>query len=152
MTKSANRKAHDAAKAAQEPMRRMAAVRTNQPMQAPFAPVVLTQEEYACFSILRTGSVQFLMPDESIIPHELKDRNGGKYHDVVTQWFFRGLGSLQLFPGEEEIEAGIHLRHLTAIMRSEEPSHEYKMAAIRFLLDTWFETVVWTPASQEPSP
>jgi hypothetical protein len=46
---------------------------------------------------------------------------------------------------KEGVDVDKALRHIQAIMRSYQPKHEHKEAAVAYLLSQWFDDVTWTP-------
>ncbi len=158
MTKSAKRKAHDAHAAQQNVHRarqqydRLHPAPDNRPylhslpqapLAAPFAPVEINRADFDSLLFgANSGYTFVLMPAMDSIPEEFTVRHG-KYHDLVMQWFFHGLAKFEPTPRDSSIDPIVALRHLTVIMRSFEPSHEHKMASVRFLIDTWFSDVKW---------
>lgn len=85
-----------------------------------------------------------LMPPMRDIPDDYK-RSYNPYCRAVNQWFFRGLqkSALRVKDGIDQEQA---FRHLTTIMRSFEPAHEHKEAAVAYLMSQWFELVSEGPA------
>lgn len=81
-----------------------------------------------------------LMPPMDAIPQDFR-RNRGDARSWIRlqqQWFYHGLdtGDMRAGPGIDKAAA---LRHLGAIQGSWEPPHEYKEAAVAFLLSLWFD-------------
>lgn len=85
------------------------------------------------------GSVLSLMPAEDEIPAEFKNLSN-KWNRIFNHLYFKNALSVKFSPkaGVDEIKA---LRQIRAIMRSYEPSHEHKEAAVAFLLSEWFTDV-----------
>jgi hypothetical protein len=80
------------------------------------------------------GSIAHLMPPVEIIPDEFFDRND--WADLASTWMFRGLADYS-FNMKEGINGKKAFRHMEAIMRSFQPKHEYKIAAVGYLLSIW---------------
>lgn len=85
------------------------------------------------------GSVEHLMPDYLDIPVEFKS-HANKWNKTFWKMFFRGFEGTDLIP-KNGVDKDAALRHIGVIMRSYEPSHEHKEAAVAFLLNEWFEDV-----------
>jgi hypothetical protein len=79
------------------------------------------------------------MPGYSDIPPEFK-KPSNKWNQLFNQWFFKGIGDAKFTP-KEGVDTNKALRHINTIMRSYEPSHEHKEAAVAFLLNEWFEDI-----------
>jgi len=69
---------------------------------------------------------------------------GGKWTKLAETWFMFGikLGKITPKPGVDEKKA---IAHLSCVLRSYEPKHEHKMAAVAYLLNDWFEDIEYTP-------
>lgn len=81
------------------------------------------------------ASVSRMMPPMS----EIGDYPGRRKNEsLVSRWFFTGLKSVKTKPrdGVDETKA---LAHLQCVLRSFEPKHEHKIAAVAFLIHEWFE-------------
>ncbi len=72
-----------------------------------------------------------------------------KHRDLVSTWFFCGLKRFDGKP-REGIDPKTALGHLAAIMRSWDPPHEHKEAAVAWLIDKWFESVEWEKVDRAP--
>mgnify|MGYP001231120150 CR=1 FL=1 len=83
------------------------------------------------------ADVMGMMPAYKDIPDKYKHGNTPA-NDFVGTWFFSGLNDPKFYP-REGVDADKALRHLSCILRSFEPKHEHKTAAVAFLLDEWFE-------------
>jgi len=86
------------------------------------------------------GSVSHLMPPMSAIPEDFQSMNDRTdWNKFVSYWFFQGnpmeVWNLYARP---DIDAEAAWRHLKAIMRSYEPKHEHKSAAVAWLMSRWF--------------
>ena len=85
------------------------------------------------------ANVEHLMPKWQDIPGGFKNGNmRTEWNQLVSAWFFRGLSSLKLVP-MDGVDTSKAMRHLSAIMRSYEPKHEHKEAAVAYLMSLWFE-------------
>lgn len=150
MTKSAKRKAHDAARAPVQLQIRKAQrlgkstldslPRT--PLAPPYNPVLVDKLDLA-FPV----SVAALMPAYETIPEEYK-RHNGTYDDLFGSWFFLGLKRFEPVLRDPAMDITACLGHIACVKGSFEPSHQHKEAAVRFLLDTWFSSIVWEPKNE----
>ena len=86
------------------------------------------------------GNMKKLMPNYKDIPEEFKYGNN-KWCKITARWFFKGLSEETDFIPKDEIDGKTALRHLMAILKSFEPKHEHKEAAVSFLLSQWFDDV-----------
>lgn len=82
------------------------------------------------------GSVSHLMPPMAEIPPEFKEFYN-PWARVASKWFALGLKGT-LVP-KEGIDKKAALRHLATVLRSFEPRHEHKEAAVAYLLSLWFD-------------
>lgn len=86
------------------------------------------------------GTVLHLMPAYDAIPNDFK-RGHGRSQEWISlqrQWFFAGLPSDAL-EVKEGIDSQTAWRHLKCIQGSFEPKHEYKEAAVAWLMSRWFD-------------
>lgn len=148
MTKSAKRKAHDAKKSgptvAHDTSSGLANGLANLPripLQPPYAPVLVTRLDMA-FPANVTG----LMPAYDSIPEEFR-QHGGRYYDLFVAWFYKGLSKFEPVLRDPTMNINACLGHIACVKGSYEPKHEHKTATVRFLLDTWFSSIVWEAAS-----
>lgn len=84
--------------------------------------------------------VKHLMPPMLQIPAEF--RNGrSPWCRLASDWFAHGLRdpAFHMTPG---IDGNNATRQLSAILRSFEPKHEHKEAAVAYLASLWFVRVV----------
>ena len=88
--------------------------------------------------------VSNLMPPMVDIPDEFK-RDRSPWNAIVSRWFFSGLKG-RLVP-KDGIDYTSAMRHLSAVMRSYEPKHEHKEAAVAYLLSLWFDRYEAVPAA-----
>lgn len=89
------------------------------------------------------GDVRDLMPAMEDIPEEFRDRNSrSEWNLFVRDWFFSSnhLETWDLYP-REGVDADQAYRHLSAVIRSFQPKHEHKEAAVAWLLSRWFDRV-----------
>ncbi len=84
------------------------------------------------------GNLDILMPRMYEVPDEFRRHGGTKWNRIVTTWFFEGLNSESLVP-KEGIDKNLALMHCAAIMRSFQPKHEDKEAAVAYLMSLWFK-------------
>jgi len=87
-------------------------------------------------------NVGHLMPKWEEIPDEFKRFSGTKWNRLMCDWFFFGLKKLEVTP-KTGVDKDKALWHINAVMRSCEPAHEHKEAAVAFLMSEWFEDAVW---------
>lgn len=88
-------------------------------------------------------NVSKLIPPMEQIPVEfvsVSDHNRNEWVKMVNDWFFKGLKNVEWKP-KEGVETTEAIRHVTAIMRSFEPTHEHKVAGCAYLLSEFFEDV-----------
>lgn len=83
------------------------------------------------------GDMKKLLPPMHEIPEEFQ-RLRTDWNELISKWFFRGLKSFDCVP-KEGIDRGTALKHIGAILRSWEPSHEHKEAGCAYLLSLWFD-------------
>jgi hypothetical protein len=84
------------------------------------------------------------MPKMDDIPEEFRDLNvRTHWGDLFADMFYHGLASLKLTP-KEGVDSKKAFRHIRAIMKSWEPKHEHKTAAVTFLFSEWFSDAEWT--------
>lgn len=80
-----------------------------------------------------------LLPPLHVIPDEFKG-NGGTWVRFAHRWFAHGFPERGLVR-REGVDAETAYRHLMTVMRSYEPKHEHKMAAIAWLASLWFSDI-----------
>lgn len=80
------------------------------------------------------------MPAWEEIPEEYKVGTT-EAERIARQWFYRGLGDQVEFYARDGIDAEQAFRAIQATLRSFQPKHEHKMAAVAFMIDTWFSEV-----------
>ncbi|WP_145142117.1 hypothetical protein [Paenibacillus sp. Y412MC10] len=83
------------------------------------------------------GDMKKLLPPMNEIPTEFQ-RGQTKWNKLINKWFFTGLKKLDVKP-REGVDRQKALNHVSAIMRSFEPSHEHKEAACSYLMSQFFE-------------
>jgi hypothetical protein len=88
------------------------------------------------------GDIKTLMPSRDEIPEEFWNRHT-YWSRVVGDWFFSGLRDAKWKP-RDGIDEQTALRHVAAILRSWEPKHEHKEAAVAYLLSLWFLEVSYS--------
>lgn len=93
------------------------------------------------------AKVSHLMPNMSDIPREF-DGGNTKWNKLFSDWFYCGLSKLELTP-KDDISRDVALRHISTIMRSFEPKHEHKEAAVAYLLSLWFSDATWERAERK---
>lgn len=82
------------------------------------------------------GDMKKLLPAMHEIPKEFQDSRT-EWNKLVSQWFFGGLKSFDCVP-KEGVDKSAAMKHVAAILRSWEPSHEHKEAGCAYLLSLWF--------------
>lgn len=82
-----------------------------------------------------------LMPPADQIPDEFCEYDRTEWNKIVSQWFFQGLSDKTEFVPQKGIDAEAAFRHLRTIQGSFEPKHEYKEAAVAYLMSLWFKKV-----------
>ena len=86
------------------------------------------------------GNIPKLMPKFHDLPEDFREKRhgGNKWCDLVSIWMFQGLKGYSFTP-KEGIDSKKAFAHMGAIMRSFEPKHEHKTAAVGWLMPQWFE-------------
>lgn len=82
-----------------------------------------------------------MMPAYKEIPDEFRlawPGHGNKWQEIFSKWFYGGLPHGTEFVAKEGIDGAKALSHIAAVMRSYEPKHEHKAAAVAFLMNEWF--------------
>lgn len=107
----------------------------------PYLPQEVTDVELAF-----PAYVGKFLPPANTIPNEFctlsfMGRGQPEWCEIVNQWFAKGLPAEVEFYPVEGIDPELAFRHLRAIMGSYEPKHEYKVAAVAYLLSLWFTQV-----------
>lgn len=100
-------------------------------LEAPYEPVAVSD-----LLLAFPAAVEHLMPAPEDIP-EVDD----KWTRVVRTWFYKGLSADAKFYMRDGIDGEKAFRHLSAILRSFQPKHEHKEAAMAYLLSLWCEEV-----------
>ena len=137
MSKSAKRKAHDAAKRNEVAnfVIQDARPRTwdaKDPWALPNPHVDrLTM-------IMGAQSCRDLLPRMEEIPDEFKDRYARlKWNQLVYDWFHSGMEMIAITV-KPHINREAAFRHLGAVLGSFEPKHKHKMAGCAYLASKWF--------------
>lgn len=81
-----------------------------------------------------------LIPTMDTIPEEFQNMNGRtEWNKFVQHWFFHGdpfkKWNLYVRP---DVDAQAAFRHMSVLMKSWEPKHEHKEAAVAWLASRWF--------------
>lgn len=93
--------------------------------------------------------VQTLIPPMDEIPEKFRQFPGQtRWHDLVSAWFFSGIEILEKKP-KDGIDSDRAIRHVAAILRSWQPSHQHKEAACAYLLSLWFDDIKWKEQEKE---
>lgn len=82
------------------------------------------------------AQVEALMPTWDAIPDDFKRQN--EWVRYVEAWFFHGFTGLFT---REDIAGEDAYRHLDTILRSFQPKHEHKVAAVAWLASRWFASI-----------
>lgn len=107
---------------------------TTQPKDGFEEPHTISDAQYAFPARLKE-----LLPTKEQIPKEFW-RGHTPWNRFVSEWFFSGWPARGLY-SREDIDPNLAFRHLHTIMRSFEPKHEHKEAAVAWLASRWFESV-----------
>jgi hypothetical protein len=101
------------------------------PLTKPYLPI-----EVDPIASAFSAEVHHLMPPTS-------DLNLAKkgFEAIAESWFMVGLGPETEFHSKEGIDAEVAANHILAILRSFEPKHEHKIAAVAVLMEEWFERI-----------
>lgn len=84
-----------------------------------------------------------LMPKWDSIPKEFRNMNGlTPWNQFVSDWFFTGWPADRGLIPLEGVDPDKAFRHLYVVMRSFEPKHEHKEAAVAWLMSRWFKEIV----------
>lgn len=86
--------------------------------------------------------VSHLMPKWEEIPEEFREFRGTPWNEIFNVWFYSGLKNMKATP-KPGIDRNKAIRHIMTIMRSFEPKHEHKEAAVSFLMSEWFESITY---------
>lgn len=79
-----------------------------------------------------------MIPPYKDIPDEFK-RGNSPYVEFQRKWFFSGLSREEFPEPKKGIDGKAAIRHLAAIQKSFEPSHEHKEAAVAYLASLWLK-------------
>jgi hypothetical protein len=105
-------------------------------LQEPFLP----QEISVGQQIFPSGVTPLLPPQEKI-PEEFKRHEGTVWNTFASRWFYKGLKDPEFYP-VDGIDSEKAFTHVRTILGSYEPKHEYKEAAVAYLLSIWFTKIV----------
>lgn len=92
------------------------------------------------------GDMRKLLPPMNEIPGEFKHHN--PWVTCVATWFAIGLKKPK-FVMKDGIDKAMALKHIGAILRSFDPSHEHKEAGCAYLMSLWFDKVEWDGGSAQ---
>ena len=81
-----------------------------------------------------------LLPPWDSIPEEFQ-RGHTPWNRFVGQWFFTGWPQDKDLHQREDVDGELAFRHLYTILRSFEPKHEHKEAAVAWLMSRWFDRI-----------
>lgn len=85
------------------------------------------------------GHLDRLMPATEAIPREFFATND--WTIFVNRWFFQGWPETLNLYERPDVDAMAAYRHLHTILRSFEPKHEHKIAAVAWLMSRWYAAV-----------
>lgn len=116
-------------------------------LSEPFVP-----QEISDAQLIFPANVAHLMPPAEKIPDEFRDPNEVRYNkwgELFNSWFFGGIDANVTLDPHAGIDVNLAWRHLRAIAGSYEPKHEYKQAAVAYLLSLWFDDVHYAEKEAE---
>jgi len=88
------------------------------------------------------GHLDKLLPPWDSIPEEFRNMNGRTEWNVfVRDWFFKGWPEDRYLYQRPDVDGEAAFRHLHTIMRSFEPKHEHKEAAVAWLMSRWYAAI-----------
>ena len=105
-------------------------------MEEPYLPI----EMYDLDLVFPAG-MDRLMPPQEKIPDAFKKHSGTRWNELQARWFFSGLPEGTKWVPNKGINKDADFRHLKAIQSSWDPKHEYKEAAVAYLMSLWFKKV-----------
>jgi len=105
-------------------------------LQFPYLPQEISAAQRAF-----PADVGDLIPSADDIPDAFTQFHGTEWNEIVSQWFYRGLAEKTQMIPTVGIDPEKALVHLKTIMGSYGIKHEYKEAAIAYLMSVWFEKV-----------
>lgn len=105
-------------------------------LKKPYLPVETTQIERAF-----PAQVYPLMPPWEAIPTHFRRRHT-EWNDMFGRWFYAGVTDKSMFVPKKGIPAETAYWHLQCIMKSYQPQHEHKEAAVAYLASLWFDVVI----------
>lgn len=86
------------------------------------------------------GDVRELMPVWEEIPVIFRSFRGNEWTEFVDEWFFHGWPKRGLY-SNGDIDPEKAYLHADTVMRSYQPKHEHKIAAVAWLLSRWFDRI-----------
>jgi len=94
---------------------------------------------------IASGRIDGIIPKYDEIPKEYKDmcpkdQKIAKMHKFMETWFFCGVGNVKFIP-KEGIDKDKAFRMVSCVIRSWEPSHEHKEAAVTYMLCEFFDDI-----------
>lgn len=100
------------------------------------------EESNIVFGGARGPELKRLMPKYSLVPEKFQDHRGTPWNKLFNTMFFKELPEDTVFDSKDGIDPNKAFRHIKAVMKSWEPKHEHKEAAVAWLLSIWFKSVV----------
>lgn len=109
-------------------------------LSEPYTPIPVTE-----LDIVFPANVARLMPALEAVPPEFFEHDN-EWNRIASHWFGRGLADGVTFDMVDGVEGEVAFDHLRCILSSFEPEHNYKIAAVAYLLSTWCTQVAgWEP-------
>lgn len=88
------------------------------------------------------ADVKDLMPIWEEIPIEFRSMNDRtEWNKFVSTWFYTGWPKDKQLYSRSDVDPEKALTHLNTILRSFQPKHEHKMAAVSWLMSRWYADV-----------
>lgn len=101
---------------------------------------IFTLQDVSAADLAFPARVEHLMPKYADIPDDFK-RGRTKWNELFSKWFYSGVKGLQFVrkPGVDDETTEKALRQIRCVMRSYEPKHEHKEAAVAYMLSRFFD-------------
>lgn len=80
-----------------------------------------------------------LLPPMSVIPSDYPNQRD--WESFQSKWFYEGLPEDVEIYANKGVDPRLAFRHLATILRSYEPKHEHKEAAVAWLASRWLARV-----------
>jgi len=108
-------------------------------MKEPFLPVPMSKVDQAFGA---ADKITNCLPPVEAIPDEFDGYPQNKWTSAVDRIFGKGSAGIELQP-RVGIDPEIAYTHIHTVLGSYAPKHEYKIAALAYLMSLWFEDVMW---------